>query len=397
VCTNEMTPRERVKRALHHQEADRIPIDNNGIVSSLHEVAYRNLLDALGLTEDIVILDPVQRIALNSEQVLQALQVDTRYLYPNAPQGWSYQESPDGTWSDEFGSVYKRVEYYADCVRPPLKGKDLGEIKRYRFPDPTHPSRFAGLGQKAKELYETSDYALVSGAMICIDYLRWILRGLQDSVIDIIANPDITDYLLDAITEWMMAFGGRLLDEIGDYIEFFWVGDDWGAQGGPFYSPQDFRRIFKPRLRRLIGYLKSKTEAKCAYHCCGSVYWAIEDLIDVGVDILHPLQPTAAGNGDTGRIKREFGNRLAFHGATDNQGLFHQSIAKLSADTLLRIRDLSPGGGYIFSSGHNIQANMPADNIRELFRLGREYGRYPIEVQRIDRRIERLAAVTVGL
>jgi len=120
-----VTSRERIRKALNHHEPDRIPIDNNGIVSSIHEVAYQNLLEALGLQEDVVILDPVQRIVLNSEQVLKALGVDTRYLYPQAPPWWEYRENPDGTWKDEFGSTFKRVGYYSDCVLPPLRKTSL--------------------------------------------------------------------------------------------------------------------------------------------------------------------------------------------------------------------------------------------------------------------------------
>jgi len=386
-----MTSRERVRKSLAHEEPDRVPVDNGGIVSSMHEVAYRNLLYTLGIDEEPVILDPVQRIVLNSEAVLAALQVDTRYLYPNPPSHWQYREAEDGTWRDEFGSLFRRTEFYAECVGPPLRGRSLEEIKRYRFPDPLDGARFRGLRDHARKLYET-DYALVSGPIICLDYIRWILRGLEDSILDTAAGSPAEDYLLDAILDWQMAFGGTLLQEIGEYIEFFWVGDDWGAQGGPFYSPEVFRRVFKPRLARLIGHLKSKTGAKCAYHCCGSVRWAIGDLIDVGVDILHPLQPNAAGNEDTAGIKLEFGGRIGFHGGTNNQGLFHGDRGPLLVDTLGRIRDLAPGGGYIFSSGHNIQANMPAQNLLAFFETARAHGRYPIEAGAIDREIRRLAA-----
>ncbi|HUI70865.1 MAG TPA: uroporphyrinogen decarboxylase family protein, partial [Spirochaetia bacterium] len=185
------------------------------------------------------------------------------------------------------------------------------------------------------------------------------------------------------------AFGGALLTEIGDVIEFFWVGDDWGAQGSPFYSPDMFRGVFKPRLARLISSLKSHTRAKCAYHCCGSVSWVMNDLIEAGVDILHPLQPNAAGNGDSRAIKAEYGSRLSFHGGTNNQGLFHGSLTAMKTDTLERLAALAPGGGYIFSSGHNIQANMPAENVLALFAVGREYGTYPIDAKRITEAIKR--------
>ena len=380
-----MTSRERLKTSLDHREPDRVPIDSNGFVSSIHEDAYARLLEELDLEEEPVILDPVQRIALNSEKLLTRLGVDTRYLYPNPPPGWEYRETSDGRWNDEFGSTFKRVGYYADCVLPALKGKRLAEIKAYRFPDPEHPDRFRGMREKAERMHRSTSYALVSGALFCLDYLRWVLRGLEDSILDTAENSPAQEYLLDAILEWMMAYGGRILDQIGDHIEFFWVGDDWGTQSGCFYGPSTFRRVFKPRIGKLISHLKSKTGARCAYHCCGSVYWAVGDLIDVGVDILHPLQPNAKDNEDTARIKREFGHRITFHGGTNNQGLFHRSAAELSVDTLGRISDLAPGGGYIFSSGHNIQATTPPGNIVELFQLARVFGTYPIDHPRIER------------
>jgi len=385
-----MTPRERVRRAINHQEPDRVPIDNNGIVSSIHEVAYGNLLGYLGLKEEPLVFDAVQRIVLNSEQVLQALGVDTRYLYPNAPESWSYAEKPDGTWKDEFGVTYKRVGLYADTVIPAMRGMSFSEVKAYKFPDPTDPSRFKGLREKALALSRTTDYSLVSGSMICFDYTRWTLRGLEQSIADIYEEPRMTEYILDAVVDWMIAYSGGIMDAIGDVIDIFWAGDDWGGQGGPFYSPEMFRKLFKPRIARLIGAIKRKTSAKCCYHCCGSVRWAIPDLMEAGVDILHPLQPSAEGNQDTSGIKAEFGARLGFHGGTNNQGLFHGSAVQMEIDTLLRLRALAPGGGYIFSSGHNVQANMPPQNLTRLFAIGKEFGAYPINRAAIDDRIAEL-------
>jgi uroporphyrinogen decarboxylase len=385
-----MTSRERVRTALGHKEPDRLPVDNNGIVSSIHEVAYANLLAHLGYHEEIVVMDAVQRITQNSEQVMRSLGVDTRYLYPGGPSNWTYEEKPDGTWMDEFGTTYKRVGFYADNVAPVLRGKSFAEVKAYKFPDPTDPSRFKGLREKARQLHEGTDYALVSGAMLCFDYIRWVLRGLEDATADLLEDPRLAAYLLDAVVDWMIAYGEGIMDAIGDRIEFFWVGDDWGGQGGPFYSPEMFRTVFKPRVARLIGAMKKKTRAKCAYHCCGSVRWAIPDLMQAGVDILHPLQPSAHGNEDTAGIKKEFGGKLSFHGGTNNQGLFHGEARPLEIDTLKRIRDLAPGGGYLFSSGHNVQANMPAANIELLFNLGRRYGAYPIDTAAINARIAEL-------
>jgi uroporphyrinogen decarboxylase len=385
-----MTPRERVQTALRHAEPDRVPVDNNGLVSSIHEVAYRNLLARLGRTEEIVILDPVQRIVLSSEEVMKRLRVDTRYIYPNAPSTWQYRENPDGTWVDEFGTVFRKLGFYADPVGPVLRDKSFAEIKAYRPPDPVHPSRFKGVREKAKALYEGTDYALASGPILCLDYMRWVLRGLEQSLADLYEDPPLAAYMLDMMVDWMSAHGSALLKEIGDYVDVFWVGDDWGAQQCPFYSPEMFRTIFKPRVAKLISALKRHTKAKCVYHCCGSVYWAMEDLIDAGVDVLHPLQPNAAENGDSARIKREFGARLSFHGGTNNQGLFHGDASAMEIDTLERLRALAPGGGYIFSSGHNVQANMSADNLLAFFGIAEQYGAYPIDTKRIDERIAEL-------
>jgi uroporphyrinogen decarboxylase len=386
-----MTPRERMRAALRHSEPDRVPVDNNGFVSSIHEVAYRALLAKLGRTEEIVILDPVQRIVLASEDVMNLLGVDTRYIYPNAPSTWQYRENADGTWVDEWGTTFRKLGLYADPVGPVLREKSYAEIRAYNAPDPVHPSRFHGVREKALGLFEDTGFSLAAGPIFCIDYVRWVLRGLEQSVADLYEDPALAGYMLDMIVDWMSANGGRLLDELGTTIDIFWVGDDWGAQACPFYSPEMFRSVFKPRVAKLIASLKKHTSAKCSYHCCGSVYWAMQDLVDCGVDILHPLQPNAADNGDSARIKAEFGKKLSFHGSTNNQGLFHAGVAAMERDTLQRLKALAPGGGYIFSSGHNVQANMSPESLLAFFAIARDYGAYPIDVRRIDERIAELS------
>ena len=275
-------------------------------------------------------------------------------------------------------------------MRPVLRDKSYAEIKAYKPPDPVHHSRFAGVREKARRLHETTDWSLAAGPIFCLDYMRWVLRGLEQSVADLYENPALAEYMLDEMVDWMSAHGGALLQEIGEYVDLFWVGDDWGAQQCPFYSPEMFRRIFKPRVKKLISSLKRHTKARCAYHCCGSVYWAMEDLIECGVDILHPVQPNAANNGDSVKIKAEFGSRLSFHGGTNNQGLFHGEQKAIELDTLQRLQAFAPGGGYVFSSGHNVQANMSPQNLIAFFAIARDYGKYPIDRRRVAERIVEL-------
>ena len=180
-----MTSRERVRLALNHEEPDRVPIDNNGIVSSIHEVAYANLLASLGVQEDVVILDAVQRIALNSESVLASLGVDTRYLYPNGPSYWSYSENPDGTWKDEFGTTYRRVGFYADNVDPVLKGKELRGGEGVQVPRSQRPFAVQGPAGEGAGPVLLHGLRPGIGSMLCFDYMRWVLRGLEDAIADL--------------------------------------------------------------------------------------------------------------------------------------------------------------------------------------------------------------------
>lgn len=382
-----MTSRERIKNALIHKESDRVPIDNNGNVSGMHAVAYENLLKYLGKKDDFTIYDPVQQLALVKREIRDLLGVDTWYIYPKAPSFYQFQINEDDTFADEFGTVYKKLGYYYECHIPPLRGKSLDEIKSYKMPDPQDPSRFDGLAGEVKAIREETEYSIWSGPVNNLFYFAWCMRGMDDFLMDLYADETLAQYLMDMLVDWNIAFFDKYYDTIGNYIDVFWMGDDWGVQNGPLISPEMFRKKVVPRFKKMISFIKTKTDAKCCYHTCGATQWCIDDLLEMGVDIVQPLQPNAEGN-DTAKIKAEFGRKAVFHGGTNNQGLFHKDIHTLTIDTLKRIRDLAPGGGYIFSSGHNIQANMPPENIVRLFELAREYGTYPIDEKRIAERIK---------
>lgn len=385
-----MTGRERIRKALNHIEADRVPIDNGGVVSGMHEVAYRNLLDYLDMEDEITIYDPVQRLALVKNEVLDMLGVDTRYIFANPPSFWEWEEKEDGAWVDEFGTGYERSDLYSDFIHPVLQNASLSDLKAYRFPDPKDSGRFNGLRERAADLYEKTEYALIGGNTPSLFYLAWVLRGMEQFLTDIAMNMDFANTLMDKIVDWNVAFLDGCLAETGEFIEYQWIGDDWGIQHGPLISPAMFRDMVAPRFKKIVDFVKSKTKAKVIYHTCGATYWVMEDLIDMGVDIVQPLQANAAGNEDPARLKKEFGDRLVFHGNTNNQGVFHKTEEEVIADALFRIRYLAPGGGYIFSSGHNIQANMSPENILALFGAAREYGTYPIDNERIDEEVKRL-------
>ena len=373
-----MTSRERVQAALEFREADRVPIDWGMItISGIHETAYRNLLKLLKLEETVIISDPVQRLALPSEAVLQWAGSDTRVLWANAPASYTYREDAEGGFVDEFGISYRRVGAYCDFDVPPLANAEtISDLRAFKLPDPADPSRFAGLRARAKDLYFNTDKALVGGNLASLYYCAWGLRGYQNFMMDTAADPAFSNYLLDMLLDWWMAFMDAYLAEIGDFIQIMWAGDDWGSQSGPLIAPDDFRANVVPRFKKLISAMKRKSNAKLAYHSCGSAAWALDDFVEMGVDILHPLQANAAGNEDAKSIKALCHGRLVIHGGLDNQGKFRLGESVVEDDVREKIAAFAPGGGYLFSSGHNIQGDCPAQNIATIFNTHKQAGRY---------------------
>ena len=221
-----MNSRDRVQTAITFKEPDRIPIDNNGNVSGMHEVAYNNLLKYLGFDDEVRIYDPVQRLAEVSDEIKDMLGVDTRYIYPNAPSNYQFIEKPDGTFKDEYGTVYRRVGYYADAHKSPLRDKTLEEIKSFKLPDPGDPSRFEGIRERAISLNKNTEYSIWAGPVNSLFYLAWCLRGLDQFMADLYGDPDIAEYLMDAIVDWNIGFFEKFYEEIGDLIDVFWIGDD---------------------------------------------------------------------------------------------------------------------------------------------------------------------------
>jgi len=376
----EMTSRERFRAALHHQEPDRVPIEvGSDLHNGIHAVAYANLLKHLGEQDEIRYYDQMQHLAVCKESVKQRLHADTRYIFANAPDSWRLSFAADGGWLDEWGVRRRNVGLYDENVEPPLRDLTAAKVRRYRVPDARDPSRYAGLAEQAKRMHESTDYALVGGSPASLFFLSSELVGFQEYMEKIATEPALIEELVERVLEYWVEFFPRYLAEIHPYIEMIWMGDDWGTQLGPIMSPQWFRKIFVERYKTLIGSIRRQyPKVKVALHACGSVYYALPDFVDAGIDVIHPLQGDAAEM-DPERIKREFGRKLVLYSNISNQNVLpHGTPEDVRQEVLRRIRILAPGGGYIMSGGHNIQADVPPQNILALFDTTFEQGRYPI-------------------
>jgi uroporphyrinogen decarboxylase len=419
-----MSSRQRVLKALSHETPDRVPIDLGGFQTGIHRNAYAQLLDHLGIRDEVTILDPVQQLARPCEELLARFHVDTRYIVAHGPEQSRVEGVPpsnrgrdardtrvagieqntrDGRlWhdlKDEFGVVWSMPAgdggwgisdcgfeaafnanpqshgLYMDISHHPLANATLADLADYPFPKGDDPTRFTGLREQAQTLRRETPYALSTGIGGVVYEICWYLRGLERWFMDTIENPAFCEALLDRTLEFWLGYYREFLKEIGDLVDVVMIGDDIGGQSGPLFSPKFYRSIVKPRQKKLVQHIKSLTPAKVWYHTCGSVRQLIPDLLDNGIDILNPVQISAADM-DPRDLKTQFGDKLTFWGGgIDTQHVLSvATVAEVKKHVRRNLEVFKPGGGYVFNSVHNIQAGVPPENIVALFDAAYEYG-----------------------
>ncbi len=363
-----MNSRERVITTLNHQEPDRVPLDLGAtIVTTMTRIAYENLRGYLGMPADTAIRTSHRQMdtVYPAEDMFRHYGADVRPVCMKSPWGFQAREMPDDSFYDEFDLRWKKASYYYDVVERPLKGYTVADLAHATWPDPYNPGRVEGLREEAQKLYETTDYALVADIMCGGPFEQaCMLRGYDDFLIDLAWDEKFAVALLDKITETDIALWDAYLTAVGDYVQVVAQGDDFGIQRGMYISPARYRKYVKPCLKRMYDFIHSKTKAKIFMHSCGSIYDGIPDLIEAGVDVLNPLQRSAAKM-DIAKIKREYGKDLAFWGGgIDVQTVLpYASLQEIEDDVRRSIDILAVGGGFVFTPCHNIQADIPPERI----------------------------------
>ncbi len=384
-----MKSRERVLTALDHREPDRVPIDLGGsVVSSIAIPTYAALRDHLGLPKrPIETLETVQQVAVVDDDLLDRFGVDVIPVFSNPPAGYSpvfVDEGPRGeSFKDEFGATLRRPRggFYYDWQEFPLGEPSLEAIAKMPWPDPADPARYRGLRQRVQKLRAGTDRALFGIAPCGHNLFNQLLRvrGMQEGLMDLVANADFAEAFFERLTGTIITAQQLFLDEVGDLIDIHFTADDLTGQTAPLLSPALYRRMIKPRWARIIEAIKARTKAKIFYHGCGAMREFLPDLIEIGVDILNPVQVSAAGM-DTAELKQKFGAKLSFWGGgCDTQRVLNRcGPAEVREEVRRRIRDLAPGGGFVFNPVHNIQAHIDPANIVAMFEAAQRYGRYPL-------------------
>jgi len=407
-----MTKRERVLRAIQHKEPDRVPVDLAAMRSTgITAVAYSRLKEHLGIRYGhTYVYDVVQQLAQPEQAILDYVEsdvVDLGRVFLTEAADWKDFTLPDsspakipsyvdfvphdGGWlaknkdGDVIGAM-PRDAYYLSQTQFPLKdwdGSDLSVLGR--MPDlmdkvtwsalptapyhkPLTPAHLADIRKKAKRLYEATDYAImVAFGGNLLEWGQYLCR-FDQFLMDIIENPKKVTALLDKLVETHLENLERLLPAVDGYVQIIQMGDDLGTQQALEISPRIYREIFKPRQRLIFENVKKRSDLHLFLHSCGSIVDILPDLIEIGVEIINPVQTSARGM-DPQKLKREFGKDLTFWGGgCDTQRVLPlASLKEIEAHVKERIDTFAPGGGFVFTQVHNIMPHVPPRNIVAMY------------------------------
>jgi uroporphyrinogen decarboxylase len=378
--------RERVLCALDHQEPDRVPLflGTSGATTVLGP-GYDALKKHLGIAGGPERwFSRAMQYTLLDEAVMARLGSDGRPIFPGPAESALRREVSPDCLVDDWGVTWRRAPgiLYFEMADAPLRNATLDDLDRFAWPNLTPPGRFAGLAQRAQAI-QAAGYATVLLSGVTLFEQACLLRGHDKLLMDMAADEEFFSALLDRLRRRAIPYLRALLEEVGPWTDVLVTGDDLGMTDRLMMSPASYRRLIKPHHAELLAAIKENLAGKVFFHSCGDVYSVLGDLIDVGVDLLNPVQVAAGKLGDTARLKREFGDRLSFCGGIDTRWVLpHGTTEDVRAEVRRRIRDLAPGGGYVAAAVHCIQPDVPPENIVAMCEEVRSFGQYPLKSAR---------------
>jgi uroporphyrinogen decarboxylase len=380
VHTDELTSRERFTLALSHQETDRVPADLGGLSTTIRTIdLYQRLRAFLGLPVLKKVRHFLDEHIIPDEDLLTALNIDTRYIRTGAAKNWRREKIDPYTVRDEWGTTWTKPPHftYASVSDNPLKDTTIDALQRYPFPDPEDPGRYEGVKEKAIKLYKETQYAIVAdyptGAGVFDQ--AWRLRGMAELLLDMLERAEFCHELFERMGNWYRKVYERYMQEVGPYVQMVMLYEDLSMQQGPLMPLELFRTYIKPQHKKIIKAIKNHTDAVICLHICGSAYAFIPDFIEMGIDVLNPVQ-ISAKDMEPQKLKTEFGARLSFHGAVDSQEVLpHGSPEMVEEEVRRLVKTLGKNGGYLLASCHSIQPDVPPENITALFTAERRPNR----------------------
>jgi len=385
------TSYERLKTALEHKEPDRIPFDLGGtVVTGINVKALKALRNHLGLGGEVKVKDKIAQTAEIGEDTIERLRVDIKDVSPRPPSTPGLAEDLGLVGDhyrliDELGIGWQMpVEggHYYDLYHHPLKdARSPADVEAYPWPDPLDPERFRGLKQEADKTVFEEKKAYVLGRLNAgmWETAMW-MTGYEKFFCDMVTNQKLVQAIMEKLLEIKIKYWGKALDTVGENVLVASTADDLGSQTGLLVSLDMYKKLIWPYHKKLFAFIKKRARSKVYifFHNDGAIWETIPLLIEAGVDILNPVQVSCKGMEDTRKLKKEFGKDLTFWGGScDPQFVFPCGTPdQVRDETKRRIDDLAPGGGFVFAPIHNIQSDVPAENIMAWWETLQEYGKY---------------------
>ena len=396
-----MKSRERVLRAINHQQADRIPIDVGGTrQSGIAATTYHALKQRFGLDTTTYVYDLYQMLAEIETPVIERLGGDVIGLYrPEVafgirnehwkpwrtfdgtpvmvPGGFPPQEEPDGSLvivhegqkiarMPKGGFYFDRLEKYPGAAHVDLDGFQPPRLSS------EHCSHYRA---QSKVLYENTDLAIVAPMGPPYELFYGLGTGdFENWMITLACEPGYVGKLYEILVDAWLENLKRFVDAVEDRVQILQICDDFGTQHSLFLSVDMFRQLVMPHYQRGLEWIHANTGMKAMLHSDGAIFPLLPSLIEMGVDILNPVQTSAAGM-DPQALKRDFGDRLTFWGASlDCQKTLPYGTADEVVEQVRQhIEIFAPGGGYVFASVHNVQANVPPENVVAMYDTALQY------------------------
>ena len=383
-----LTSRERVLTTLAHEVPDRVPIVIGvSNATGIKMGPYRELKRRLGIdAPDAYLYDwPELGTASVDEVTLRRLHGDVRAVLDLEPADClerNRTREPHTDYVNSWGSGAVEVapDEWFPMIEPLAEATTIEAIERYPWPDMDDPSRVAHMQAAAARLAEENEFAIMVAPWLLFPLERaFAMQGMDRFLVNTALEPAFAEELLRKIASLCERLLGHVLDAVGDDVDIVKIGDDLGTQQSLLMSPATYRSTLKPIHADLIASIRRRTDAKVFFHTDGDVFPLLDDLVEIGVDILNPIQTSAGRMADLAALKRRYGDALVFCGAIDTQRILpHGSPDEVRAEVRRVIGELGPRGGYMLGSVHTIMNDVPAENILAMVDAVEAFGTYPL-------------------
>jgi len=368
-----MNSRERVLKAFKKMEGlpDRVPIQFD-LCRQLLEKFGKELGIPVSYTDNLW-EDVTYRISGN--EIRLALESDIVITGVGRSDNFDVKIQANGTWLNEYGMRMKQGSIYVEIVKFPLANAEtIGDIDAYIFPDPYAEGRYRDVKALVKKYKD--DYLIVANSEVTVFSLAQELVGMEKLMVDLAMEKKYTEHLFDVCAEFQTKIG---LEFIKHGVDALWFGDDFGSQTSLLISRQMFVDKLKPYYKKMFDTFKElNPDIIIIFHTDGAIKPIIGDMIDMGIDVLNPIQPGVPGHSPQ-ELKEEFGDRLAFFGGIDQQDLLpYGTYEELKKDIKERIEILGRDGGYMIAPAHILQVDVSPERVKKFVELSLEYGKYKL-------------------